>query len=72
MVIAPIRKNSVVEVEPRCRSISSLTMRAFPSPMAAARYCAGSIMKSVQQTTNISSAMAALFTFVTLSMAMQK
>ena len=72
IVIAPMRKKSVVAVAPRWRSISALTTNALASPTAVARYCAGSIMKMVQQTTNISSAMAALFTFVTLSMAMQK
>ena len=72
MVIAPMRKNSVVAVDPRCRSISVLTTWAFISPMAAARYCDGSIMNSVQHATNMSRAIAALFTLVTLSMAMKK
>ena len=37
MVMAPIRKKSVVAVEPKCRSISVLTTEAFKLPMAAGR-----------------------------------
>ena len=37
MVIAPMRKNSVVEVLPKCFSITSLTTEAVLSPMAAGR-----------------------------------
>ena len=72
IVMAPMRKNSVVAVLPRWGSISALTMAAFISPMASTRYCDGSIMNSVQHTTNMSKAMAALLIFVTLSMAMRK
>ena len=71
IVMAPIRKNSVVDVLPRCFSITSLTARAVWSPMAVEMYWPGSIIKRVQQPTNISKAMAALFTFVTLSRAIQ-
>ena len=37
MVIAPMRKKSVVEVEPRWRSIVSLTTAAIWSPTAVGR-----------------------------------
>ena len=72
IVIAPMRKNSVVAVLPRWCSMASLTTDGILSPMAAERYCDGSHMKIVQQPTNMSNAIAALFTFVTLSMAMKK
>ena len=70
--MAPIRKNSVVAVLPRCFSITSLTARAFISPTAPEMYCPGSIINSVQQNTNISRAIAALLILVTLSMAMSR
>ena len=70
--MAPIRKNSVVAVEPKWCSISVLTTTAFSSPIASGRYNSGANMNSVHVATNISSATAALFTFVRLSMAMQK
>ena len=72
MVMAPIRKNSVVEVLPRWCSITSLTFNAALSPTMPEMYCPGSIMKSVQVKTNMRSAMAALLTFVKLSMAIHR
>ena len=73
MVIAPIKKKSVVEVLPKCFSITSLTARGMLSPnKAAGKYCSGPNIKIVQHPTNISSAMAALLIFVTLSMAIMK
>ena len=75
MVMAPIRKNSVVPVSPRCSSIILLTAPAICSCSTPARLAtspAGSIMKRVQQTTNISRAIAALLILVTLSIAIKK
>ena len=72
MVIAPIRKNSVVAVLPKCRSITSATARAFPLSTMPGIYCDGSIINKVQHNTNISRAIAALLIFVTLSMAIKK
>ena len=76
MVMAPIRKKSVVDVSPRCSCIMEVTFSATPakppvySGCIAARYCIGSNIYSVQQATNISKAIAALFTLVRLSVAM--
>ena len=72
MVMAPIRKNSVVAVLPKCRSITSATASAFPLSTMPGIYCDGSIINKVQHNTNISRAIAALLIFVTLSMAIKK
>ena len=76
MVIAPMRKNRVSAVSPRCIFRISPTCAATdrtPSaapPMAAERYCPGSVMYAVQHNTHMRSATAALFTLVKLSAAM--
>ena len=72
IVMAPMRKNRVVDVLPRCFSITSLTADATPSPSGSGMYCPGFSMNIVQHATNMSSAMAALLTFVRLSMAMNR
>ena len=75
IVMAPIRKNSVVPVSPRCSSMIFPTFPAtslWSTPARLVTSPVGSIINRVQQTTNISRAMAALLIFVTLSMAMKK
>ena len=78
MVIAPMRKNSVSAVSPKCSLRLSPTCANIPaalpvnSGMPGNTNSDGLTMKSVQQATHIKSATGALFTFVKLSRAMQR
>ena len=75
IVMAPIKKNNVVPVSPRCSSIILLTLPAISLWSIPARLVtspAGSSIKRVQHTTNINSAIAALLIFVTLSTAINR
>ena len=76
IVIAPIKKNRVVEVSPKWSMMSLLTKPVTcPVHSETLPACinwtngAGSNMYSVQQNTNINKAMAALSIFTKLSMA---
>ena len=67
IVIAPIKKNNVVEVSPRLLSRARLAAASAFSVLG--KYNSGDIITSVQQATNMKSATAALFTLVTFSSA---
>ena len=77
MVMAPIKKNKVSAVSPRCSlkmvvTCANTTLCSAAVDNAGSTYSAGFTIKSVQQATHIKSATGALFTFVKLSKAMQR